>query len=81
MIVLKNYLKQLTIILTKMDNKFSFITDEELILRAERLTSKADGLRANILKECDMLESMYLQLIDIKRELESRKRKLNGEDE
>lgn len=64
-----------------MDNKFSFITDEELILRAERLTSKADGLRANILKECDMLESMYLQLIDIKRELESRKRKLNGEDE
>ncbi len=60
-----------------MKNNYSTITDEELLKHVANLTSKAAGMRKNILKECDLLEVMYKELIAIKAELESRKTNLD----
>lgn len=61
-------------------DKLKGISDDELLNYVKKLESKAKGLRANILKECDDLEVMYRELIAIKEEMEARKAKLNGED-
>lgn len=54
---------------------FSHITDDELNAHTNRLSARAEGLRTNVLKQCDELEVLYKELIKMKEELESRKNK------
>ena len=53
-------------------NEYSNITTDELSARTGQLSSKAEGIRQSVLKQCDELEVLYRELIKLKEELESR---------
>lgn len=56
-------------------SNYSHISDEELRNHNARMTSKAEGIRINILKQCDELASLYTQLLEMREELSKRESK------
>jgi hypothetical protein len=53
-------------------NQFSTITEEELKHQSDRLTAQAEGVRQNVLKQCDQLESLYKEILKLRTELTNR---------
>lgn len=54
------------------NNDYSNITTKELSDRADKLSSKAEEVKQNILKQCNELDLFYKELVTLKEELQAR---------
>jgi hypothetical protein len=55
--------------------KYNDISTQELLQQVDRVSSKIETIRTNIIKECETLDNLYQELVSIKDEIVNRTHK------